>query len=106
MMLLISVQRDGLVRNIILNRPEKRNALNEKMVLQVRELLQAEPPGDERVTTIRGNGPSFCAGLELVTSGVEPKAASLIESMFDAVQRYPLPVVAQVENPKPHFKGE
>ena len=76
------------------------------MRLQVRELFQAEAPGDERVTIIRGIGPPFCAGLELVTSGLEPKVASLIESMFDAGQHYPLPVVAQVENPKPHFKGE
>ncbi len=98
-MSLIRVERNGPVRTVILNRPEKRNALNEEMMIEVRELFQTEPSNDERVTVIRGEGPSFCAGLELTTSGVEPEAAQLIETMFDAVQRYPLPVVARVHGP-------
>ncbi len=96
-MSLIRVERAGPVRTVILDRPEKRNALNEEMMTEIRQLFLDEPPADERVTVIRGEGPSFCAGLQLATSGVEPEAAQLIESMFDAVQRYPLPVVARVQ---------
>jgi len=96
-MSLIRVERDGPVRRVILDRAEKRNALTEEMMTDVRQLFLDEPAPDERVTVIQGEGPSFCAGLELATSGVEPEAAQLIETMFDAVQRYPLPVVAQVQ---------
>lgn len=96
-MSLIRVERDGPVRRVILDRAEKRNALTEEMMTEVRQLFLDEPAPDERVTVIQGEGPSFCAGLELATSGVEPEAAQLIETMFDAVQRYPLPVVAQVQ---------
>lgn len=95
-MSLVRVERDGAVRRVILARPEKRNALNEEMMVAIRQLFLDEPPADERATVIRGEGPVFCAGLQLATSGVEPEAAQLIETMFDAVQRYPLPVVAQV----------
>ena len=95
-MSLVRVERDGPIRTVILNRAEKRNSLNEEMMVEVRRLFTEEPPADERVTVIRGDGPVFCAGLQLATSGVEPEAAQLIETMFDAVQRYPLPVVAQV----------
>ncbi|MBT6093569.1 MAG: hypothetical protein HOH04_01720 [Rhodospirillaceae bacterium] len=96
-MSLIRVERAGPVRTVILDRADKRNALNEEMMVEIRDLFVADPPADERVTVIRGEGPSFCAGLQLATSGVEPEAAQLIETMFDAVQRYPLPVVARVQ---------
>jgi enoyl-CoA hydratase/carnithine racemase len=96
-MSLIRVERQGPVRTVILDRPDKRNALTDEMMVEIRDLFTAEPAQDERVTVIRGEGPSFCAGLELSTGGVDPAAAQLIETMFDAVQRYPLPTVARVQ---------
>ena len=96
-MSLIRVERDGPVRTVILDRADKRNALNPEMMQDIRQLFLDEPPTEERVTVIRGEGPSFCAGLELAVGGVEPEAANLIVSMFDAVQRYPLPVIARVQ---------
>ena len=96
-MSLIRVERDGPVRHVILDRADKRNALTDEMMQEVRALFLAEPAEDERATVIRGEGPSFCAGLELATTGIDPEAAQLIQSMFDAVQRYPLPVVARVQ---------
>ncbi|MEK9753006.1 MAG: enoyl-CoA hydratase/isomerase family protein [Rhodospirillaceae bacterium] len=93
----IRVERQGAIRNVIIARPDKRNALTDEMMVEIRELFTAAPPADERVTVIRGEGPSFCAGLELSTGGVDPAAAQLIETMFDAVQRYPLPTVARVQ---------
>lgn len=94
---LIRVERHGPVRTVVLDRPEKRNALTAEMMTEIRQLFLDAPSEDERVTIIRGEGPSFCAGLELATSGVDPDSARLIETMFDAVQRYPLPTVARVQ---------
>jgi enoyl-CoA hydratase len=54
------------VRRVTLNRPEKRNALNDRLR---GELLQALREGDDddtvRVQIIRGAGPSFSAGYDL-----------------------------------------
>lgn len=96
-MTLIRVERDGPVRTVVLDRADKRNALTDEMMREVRQLFLDPPSAEERVTVIRGEGPSFCAGLELATTGVDPESAELIQSMFDAVQRYPLPTVARVQ---------
>ncbi len=98
-MSLVRIETNGAVRTVTLNRPEKRNALNEAMMAEVLAAFSAVPPAAERVTVLRAEGPAFCAGLQLSTSGVDPKQAVIIEEMFDAVQRYPLPTVAVVNGP-------
>ena len=98
-MSLVKVETNGAVRTVTLNRPEKRNSLNEEMMEELRAAFAVEPPAEERVTVLRGEGPAFCGGLQLATTGVDPEQAVIIEQMFDAVQRYPLPVVAVVHGP-------
>lgn len=96
-MSLIQIEADGPVRTITLNRPDKHNALSTGMMDDLKAAFEREPPANERVTVIRGAGRSFCSGLELsATDGVSNREAQRIEHMFDAVQRYPLPVVALV----------
>ena len=56
-MSLIRVERDGPVRHVILDRADKRNALTDEMMQEVRALFLAEPAEDERATVIRGEGP-------------------------------------------------
>ena len=67
------------------------------MMAALREAFEAEPAAEERVTVLRSEGPVFCSGLQLSTSGVDPAEAVNIEGMFTAVQQYPLPVVAVVQ---------
>jgi len=56
---------DG-VRQIALNRPDKRNALNIPMLEALCEALAAAEADDGvRVIVLRGNGPVFCAGLDM-----------------------------------------
>ncbi len=51
---------------ITLNRPEKRNALNEEMVLQLRETFtRAEKDETVKIIVLRANGDTFCAGADL-----------------------------------------
>ncbi|MEK9722084.1 MAG: enoyl-CoA hydratase/isomerase family protein [Rhodospirillaceae bacterium] len=95
-MSLIDIRLDGAVRTVTLNRPEKRNALNADMMTALTEAFTAAPADGERVTVIRAEGKVFCAGLELSSDGLKPGAEGTIVGMFDAVQRYPLPVVARV----------
>lgn len=98
-MSLVRIETNGAVRTVTLNRPEKRNALNEEMMGEVRAAFAVEPPAEERVTVLRAEGPAFCGGLQLSTAGVDPGQAVIIEEMFDTVQRYPLPTVAVVNGP-------
>ncbi|MBW2500550.1 MAG: enoyl-CoA hydratase/isomerase family protein [Deltaproteobacteria bacterium] len=54
------------VRRITLNRPEKRNALNNDLRAQLLHALQAgDRDPDVRVMIVRGAGPSFSAGYDL-----------------------------------------
>ncbi len=95
---LVEITTDGTVRTVILNRPDKHNALNVEMMETLKAAFEQEPPPDERVTVIRGAGQSFCSGLELSSSeGVSDREAQRIETMFDSIQRYPLPVVSIVQ---------
>ena len=95
----LSIARNGAVRTITLNRPEKRNALNFEMMGELIDAFDAEPHSDERVTVIRGKGKAFCAGLELSSDGLQDGAEDMVVRMFDKVQHYPLPVVARVHGP-------
>jgi enoyl-CoA hydratase/carnithine racemase len=94
---LVDVETNGAVRTVTLTRPEKRNAINPEMMAALRDVFSVEPPDAERVTVLRAEGPVFCSGLQLNIAGVEQSEAVLIEAMFDAVQKYPLPVVAIVQ---------
>ncbi|MFO7643640.1 MAG: enoyl-CoA hydratase-related protein [Desulfosarcina sp.] len=57
---------------ITLNRPERRNAINQQLLIHLYNALDAViERGDIRVAIITGNGPSFCAGLDLGAIGKE-----------------------------------
>ncbi|BBO70133.1 enoyl-CoA hydratase [Desulfosarcina alkanivorans] len=57
---------------ITLNRPERRNAINQQLLVHLYNALDAvSARSDIRVAIITGNGPSFCAGLDLGAIGKE-----------------------------------
>ena len=95
---IVRVEIDGAVRTVTLNRPEKRNALNSEMLTELHAAFSGEPGRDERVAVIRAEGPVFCAGLDLREreEGL-PGGDVSIEQMLDAIQHWPLPVVAVVQ---------
>jgi feruloyl-CoA hydratase/lyase len=56
---------DGIVR-IALNRPQKKNAMNPRLHIEMTELLDSLRDDDAaRVLVITGNGDAFCAGMDL-----------------------------------------
>ncbi len=95
---MIEVAIDGAVRTVTLNRPEKRNALNAAMLTELHAAFTSDPSPQERVAVIRALGPVFCAGLDLREreEGL-PGGGVSIEQMLDAIQHWPLPVVAVVQ---------
>jgi enoyl-CoA hydratase/carnithine racemase len=86
---------DGAVRRVLLNRPEKRNALDTEMLDQLHAVFSEMPRAEERCAVIAAAGPVFCAGLDLrARSGM---GASPIERMLHKLETWPLPVVAVVQ---------
>jgi 2-(1,2-epoxy-1,2-dihydrophenyl)acetyl-CoA isomerase len=68
----VSCLRDGQVAEIVLTRPDKRNALRDQDVAALRSAVRSCASGPEpaRAVLIRGEGPAFCAGRDL--TGAEP----------------------------------
>ena len=63
---LIEIIDKGHVRTIRLNRPDKKNALNNELAWGVVEAIdEAAKVDDVWVVAITGSGDSFCAGLDL-----------------------------------------
>jgi len=62
---LLSVDDDGIA-TVTLNRPEKRNALNEATIDELTEIFRALPRDGVRACVLTGAGDHFCAGLDLV----------------------------------------
>src|SRR5215203_5593337 len=95
----------GSVRILTLNRPEKRNALNDLLVAALKGAL-SEADADEnlRSIVIRGAGKDFCSGADLESlrkiseSSYEENledARSLAE-LFVLIRRVKIPVIAAV----------
>jgi enoyl-CoA hydratase/carnithine racemase len=98
-MSVVLVEASGPVRTVTLNRPEKRNAMNQELLRALHGAFLAEPPAEERVAVIRANGPAFCAGIDLRErlDGGPSSDPIDIEEVLDRIQNYPLPVVAVVQ---------
>ena len=92
--MIVETEITGPVRNVLLNRPEKRNALNGEMLNRLEEAFSTPPSPDERLAVIRAAGPVFCAGLDLSDHTV---TTNPIEDMLHKIETWPLPVVAVVQ---------
>jgi len=96
---------DGIA-HVSLNRPDKRNALNDAMVAGLGAALErAEADADVRVLLLRGSGPDFCAGadlaqLERIAADADPIAnlrdAGALGELFIRMRRSRLPIIAAV----------
>lgn len=96
---------DGHVARITLNRPDKRNALNDSLIAGLKKaLLEANADEQVRVAILYGAGKDFCSGADLsalqkiaVASVQENQddAKSLME-LFVLIREVSVPVVAAV----------
>jgi enoyl-CoA hydratase/carnithine racemase len=65
-MSLVEVEDQGAVRHVVLNRPEKRNALNGDLIQSLGAALEEAAADDEvRVVVLRGEGAMFSSGMDL-----------------------------------------
>jgi enoyl-CoA hydratase/carnithine racemase len=65
-MAIVETEDRGAVRHVVLNRPEKRNAFNQELVLATGEALrEAAADADVHCVVLRGEGPMFSSGMDL-----------------------------------------
>jgi enoyl-CoA hydratase/carnithine racemase len=63
---LVEVEDRGAVRHVVMRRPEKRNAMNAELVLELGEAFEAAAnDGAVRCVVVRGEGPMFSSGMDL-----------------------------------------
>lgn len=95
---------------IILNRPEKRNALNRAMIGELSQALSdLHAQRSVRAVIVTGAGPAFCAGMDLREMLDASRAdnarqlwqddADLYRDLLEAMWRFPKPLIAAVNGP-------
>jgi methylglutaconyl-CoA hydratase len=101
--ILYQVER-GIAR-VALNRPERRNALDQELLTELRDVLRVSAADDSvRVVVVTGVGKDFCSGMDLRTfaddaSGdiqeFQAEARNMAGVLLD-MRRHPRPIVAAV----------
>jgi enoyl-CoA hydratase/carnithine racemase len=98
----VLIEDSGAIRRLVLNRPEKLNAMNAEMVETLSSALADSASDDHvRVLIISGAGRSFCAGYDLseeAPADPEPAREGLVRSLERLLEIFdhPKPVIAQV----------
>ncbi|MFT6275920.1 MAG: enoyl-CoA hydratase/carnithine racemase [Halioglobus sp.] len=93
----LTENRDGVL-TVTLNRPEKKNAINNEMWVALREtFLAADADGTVTCVLITGAGDNFCAGVDLSSFGELAEGEEHpFESAARAVANFGKPLVAAV----------
>lgn len=97
-MLVTRDDADG-VTTLTLNRPEKLNALNIPLFVELRDHVDAlAHDEDVHCVVLTGAGRSFCAGhdLESIASGERPPSRHFESETVEALERLPQPTIAKI----------
>jgi enoyl-CoA hydratase/carnithine racemase len=95
------VTEEGSATRIVLNRPERRNALSLELIEEVIAALREAAQGDSRAIVIEGAGPAFSAGHDLseMIGRERDSFAQLFDrcsAMMQTIHEVPQPVIAKV----------
>jgi enoyl-CoA hydratase/carnithine racemase len=98
---LLRIERSGAVLSVGLNRPAKRNALNDGIILAIGDCF-ADLPEDVGAVVIHGIGEHFSSGLDLSELSDHDATGGLIHSqmwhrVFDRIQYSRVPVIAALK---------
>ena len=102
----ISLEKNGYVATVTLNRPEVRNAFNETTIAEITQVFrELDSDASVRAVVLAANGPAFCAGADLnwmkkmadYTHAENLADAGQLAAMLAAIYRCSKPVVAKVQ---------
>jgi 2-(1,2-epoxy-1,2-dihydrophenyl)acetyl-CoA isomerase len=97
---LVLVERDGPVVELILNRPERKNAIVQGLAVALRDAIKTASTDPEvGAIVLRGAGGAFCSGMDLKVSGPDLKNEPVTAwtEVHAALYRCPVPVVVALE---------
>jgi enoyl-CoA hydratase/carnithine racemase len=97
---ILQVARSDSYVTLTLNRPEKRNALNQPLIDALnRALAEVEHDKSVRALVLRGNGSSFCAGIDLqeVDEAAAGHNPTSLEFVFGRLEKFPVPTIAAIQ---------
>ncbi|MCS7122096.1 MAG: enoyl-CoA hydratase/isomerase family protein [Archaeoglobaceae archaeon] len=79
----------GDVARIVLNRPEKKNALDLQMLSELRKAVDLVKRSGSKILVLSGEGDTFCSGLDrnLLLSLIQREVDEEIEKAIDFVQK-------------------
>jgi methylglutaconyl-CoA hydratase len=100
----ILVADQGPIRNIALNRPDRRNAMTPEMQMELIAAFEETAASNCRVLILSAKGAAFCSGLDLsVLTGLAHETAQdhradaeRIARLFLALYELPMPTIAAV----------
>jgi enoyl-CoA hydratase/carnithine racemase len=103
-MSIVFTEDRGAVRHVVMNRPEKRNAMNQELLRALAVALRAaSDDASVQCVVLRGEGRVFSAGVDLVelaSSAGEPSLLRPFRSVFldcaNLCETMPKPVVCQI----------
>lgn len=97
---LVLVERSGQRVDIVLNRPERKNAITQGLAVQLRDAVDAvgSDPGVGCIV-LRGAGGAFCSGIDLKAAGPDLKNEPITAwfAVHAAVYRCQVPIVVALE---------
>lgn len=101
---MIDITQQGQVVTVTLNRPEVRNALDDRLIAALTAWARGPMPRDARVAVIRGAGKVFCAGADLewmsrmvgYSRDENVRDARAVAEMFRALDTLPLPLIGRI----------
>lgn len=97
---MIGVTRDGHVMTLELQRPERRNALNNDIVDGLREAIEKAATEDVRAIVLSGQGHVFSSGADLSAGqGVADELPDKARDLNLAIDRAPVPVIGAINGP-------
>ena len=98
----LSVESDAPITVIVLNRPERRNALSLELMEELIDCLRTIGESSEiRVVILAATGPAFCAGHDLSelidrNIGDYRRVFDVCAQLMAVIQEIPQPVIAEV----------
>ncbi|MGB2624827.1 MAG: enoyl-CoA hydratase-related protein [Candidatus Acidiferrum sp.] len=100
----LTLETSGELATLTINRPEKRNAISERMISEMQSALDAIESSHARVAILTGAGKCFCAGMDLemlATIATQSAAENMEDSrrlakMFRRIWSFSKPLIAAV----------
>jgi len=99
----LDIQLEGAVLRLTLDRPEKRNAVDDTIMVGMADAIDAAGRDEAvRVIVLAGHGEHFCGGADIVArnapGGERPRAGSIQRRVRSTAHRL-LPLVVQTQTP-------